>query len=524
MDSPLQFWTWLFFAIYTGIMLVCGVVGMRRIRDSDDFATARNSYGPLFLALAMTATTASGGTFLGLPGILYTWGLSGIWFTTVYPIGVYLGVLLCMKAVSQTGRAMGSRSIPEFLGDRYQSDTLRVMVSLFSLMLLFYLAGQLLGGIVMFQTMLGVSPLWALGISTIILLIYVVIGGAHADILTDGLQGALMLILSVTIGILFLCGYGVEGGFTGMLAAIEKLDTKTVQPLNESSPILNSWWAIFSLLMAHVPLGLLPHIGNKLWALKDGASRMKFISLAFLFGLLLPLIGWGGILCRAIVGDEILSTDNRAIPILFAQIFPPWLAAMAGAGILAAVMSTADGLVVSSSQIFANDIYRLTYAPRHHAHLSAEQIDRISLTISRVATVGVLLAALALAWKLQDRNIALLIWIGIGGMMAALAGPMILGILWPGVTRWGALAGFLTGAVVFAVLKAGVISTSSFGEGHLNEIAAWLGSQHDNPYACATLGEFASLAVTVVVSWFSSSGPVATDGSLSCTDRAPLDS
>ena len=62
--DPLIFWGWTFLALYMGMMLLFGVIGMRRVRSSDDFATARASYGPLFLAFAMTATTASGATFL----------------------------------------------------------------------------------------------------------------------------------------------------------------------------------------------------------------------------------------------------------------------------------------------------------------------------------------------------------------------------------------------------------------------------------------------------------------------------
>ena len=78
MGSELQVWTWVFFFLYTGVMLACGVLGMRRVHGSDDFATARRGYGPLFLALALTATTASGGTFLGLPGICYQFGVSDV--------------------------------------------------------------------------------------------------------------------------------------------------------------------------------------------------------------------------------------------------------------------------------------------------------------------------------------------------------------------------------------------------------------------------------------------------------------
>ena len=74
------------------------------------------------------------------------------------------------------------------------------------------------------------------------------------------------------------------------------------------------------------------------------------------------------------------------------------------------------------------------------------------LRVSRWATIGVLATSAGLAWVLLDVNIALLVWMGIGGMTSALAGPLILGSLWPGVTERGALWGMLTGFIVFAVL------------------------------------------------------------------------
>ena len=105
------------------------------------------------------------------------------------------------------------------------------------------------------------------------------------------------------------------------------------------------------------------------------------------------------------------------------ELFPAWLAALLGVGILAAVMSTADGLVVSSSQIIANDLYRLSYVPKFGKHLDAKQVDRRVLAISRVATVAVMVICTFMAWQLMDRNVALIVWVGTGGMMAAFAAP-----------------------------------------------------------------------------------------------------
>ena len=197
--DPLIFWGWTFLTLYIGLMVFFGFVGMRRVEGSDDFATARGGYGPLFLAFGMTATAASGATFLGLPALAYKSGMSVLWYAFVYPLGVYSGVLVCLHAIRRAGASFGSRSMPEYLGDRYNSDTLRILAALFSMLLLFYLAGQLLAGAVMFSSMLGLDTFSALCVTALVLMFYVVMGGAHADILTDGVQGALMLALACLV-------------------------------------------------------------------------------------------------------------------------------------------------------------------------------------------------------------------------------------------------------------------------------------------------------------------------------------
>ena len=59
-------WSWIFLVIYIVGMVGFGFIAKRKIRSADDFATARRSYGPLFLALSYAATTASGAAFLAM--------------------------------------------------------------------------------------------------------------------------------------------------------------------------------------------------------------------------------------------------------------------------------------------------------------------------------------------------------------------------------------------------------------------------------------------------------------------------
>ena len=512
-------WSWLFLVFYIAAMLGFGYLGSRRVAGADDFATARQAYGPFILSLAFASTAASGATFLGLPGLTDGYGMSTLWIAFCYPIGVYIGVLVCQRTIGRFGNESGSRSMPEYLGERFKSEALRVSTALFSLILLFYLASQLVAGLVMFEMMLGLPQIWALVITTIVLLGYVTLGGAHADILTDGAQGLLMVALAVAIAVMFFVGVGA-GSFNGLLDSLRDQDPALLASFNPATNTTASIWAAITVTVAHIPLGLLPHIGNKLWALRDESARSRFLALAFTFGFILPAITLGGMTARVVLGDSLFDTPggaNSALPALFIEIFPTWLAALLGVGILSAVMSTADGLVISTSQVFANDIYRRSIAPRWHQHLNGEQLDRNVLVISRAATALTVVGAAILGWLTMDMNVVLLMWIGVGGFVAALMGPLVLGSVWSGVTRSGALAGFWSGAIVFILIRGEIVSGLWLVGTPLEDFGRWFAFYATNPYSAATFGAAASVIATIIVSRTTSPAPAAEQPSTELT-------
>jgi Na+/proline symporter len=90
--SALAIYSWVFIVIYVGVMWFLGFVAMKRTKSEEEFATARQSYGPLVTALVVTATFASGATFMGLAGMSYGMGWSNVWYGLLYPFGGYMGV------------------------------------------------------------------------------------------------------------------------------------------------------------------------------------------------------------------------------------------------------------------------------------------------------------------------------------------------------------------------------------------------------------------------------------------------
>ena len=87
-------------------------------------------------------------------------------------------------------------------------------------------------------------------------------------------------------------------------------------------------------------------------------------------------------------------------------------------------------------------------------------------------------------------NIALLVWMGIGGMTSALSGPLLLGSLWSKVSERGAYAGMLSGFCVFAVLHSEIIKL---------DLLENLGP---NPFACAATASIVGVLMTLIGSIF----------------------
>jgi len=97
-------------------------------------------------------------------------------------------------------------------------------------------------------------------------------------------------------------------------------------------------------------------------------------------------------------------------------------------------------------------------------------------------------------------NIVLLMWLGVGGFVAALMGPLVVGSLWLGVSRAGAIAGFWAGAVCFILVRAQIVSGLWLVGTPFESFGRWFAFYSTNPYSAATFGAAASVLVTVAVS------------------------
>ncbi len=494
------FWSWLWLSLFLIMILGIGFLGMVKTKTGDDFAVARSSYGPVVLVFAIAATTASGATFLGLPGLAYKFGFPAMWYAVLYPIAIYGGFVVSMYFIKYLGDKFGSNSIPEFLGQRYDSNALRILFALLSLLLIYYATAQMVASAVLFEQLLAIDYHYGLLITALVVGFYITIGGSHSDIMTDFVQGIIMVAIAILIAVVFFFGVGIEGSGVSGASAINSLLGE--QDLNltwdnyfsADSPLFASFGLVLLLFVAHIPFALNPHIGNKVFALKDKKQFKTLILLLVPIGSLMAVTVLGGLHARALLGEGLKS--DAAIPTLFTEIFPPFLAAFLGIAILSAILSTADGLFVSVAVIFSNDLYKRTLAPIIHKKVpkSEKEIDSIALWISRLSTIlGAALATL-LAWD-PPEFLAVLLWIGVGGIMSGVAGPLLVGTLWKRATRIGALASFFTGVSLYILLYAIIPKIGWESGGVMAETVKWI-----TPFSVAGVGVIAGALTMVVVS------------------------
>ena len=480
MNSEIVVFSWIFMVLYIGMMLFLGWVGMKRTKSSDDFATARSSYGPFTIALVIAAGISSGSTFMGMPGLAYSMGAPSLWYPLLYPIATVIGMLFVAKAIKKYGDQFGTRTIPEFIGERFNSDFLRIVLTIISALLIFYVVSQFVAAATMFQTMMGVDYELGLLLTAVVLAVYVFMGGSHSDILTDAVQGLLMLVTVIVVVICFVGSVGVDGGFTDMIAKIsEENPTGGFDRLFLPGDITyGAFWMVALLFIAHLPFAVLPHLGNKFMAVRSGKNLKKLIMYCTIFATILPLMSLGGMLGVAVVGSDADIVPDQIIPVLFSEIFPPVVAAFFAIAVLSAVMSTSDGLIVSLTQLLANDLYRKTIVPR--LNISKERAERNELLISRYSTFVVIVVAVIMAWT-PPEFLSVFMWIGIGGIVSATGGPLVVGALWKRATKPAAAASLIAGTVTYWT------------------VYLPFGFNYSNPFGAAGIGVLVGMAVMYIV-------------------------
>ncbi|MBK4716676.1 MULTISPECIES: sodium/proline symporter PutP [Tenebrionibacter/Tenebrionicola group] len=435
------------FFIYILGMIFIGFIAWRSTKNFDDYILGGRSLGSFVTALSAGASDMSGWLLMGLPGAIFIAGISESWIAIGLTLGAYVNwKLVAGRLRVHTEANDNALTLPDYFTGRFEdkSRVLRIISALVILVFFtIYCASGVVAGARLFESTFGMSyetALWAGAAATIL---YTFIGGFLAVSWTDTVQASLMifaLILTPVIVILAI------GGLDDSLEVIKQKSIDNVDMLKGLNVM-----AIISLMGWGLGYFGQPHILARFMAADSHHTIVHARRISMIWMVLClagaVAVGFFGIAYFSNNPQLAAAVDQNSerVFIELAQLlFNPWIAGVLLSAILAAVMSTLSCQLLVCSSAITEDLYK--------AFLRKGASQKELVWVGRAMVLAVALVAIALASNPQNRVLGLVsyAWAGFG----AAFGPVVLfSVMWSRMTRNGALAGMIIGALTVIVWK-----------------------------------------------------------------------
>jgi SSS family solute:Na+ symporter len=416
--------------IYLAAMIAIGLASRRRARGVDNFLVAGRSGTSLFITGSLLATIVGGSATVGMAGLGFSRGLTGMWWLLVGSAGlIVLGIFWAGKV-----RELGLYTLPELVEKQYDQRISLAASILIVISWLGVIAGQIVAaGNILSVLGLGSPVLWMVIFSTVFT-VYTLLGGQYAVIRTDSFQ----------IGIIFI------GIFAGLGLLMHRLGgwgglEMSLPPERFSFPVspqFGGYELAALLLLVGLTYVVGPDMYSRLFCARDTKTARNSVfwaaGLIIPFALAITFIGMGASALFPQIAPE------QAFPAVINEVLPPVVGAIVLAALLGAVMSSADTCLMTASTILAVDI-----VGKFRPSLNPEQV----LSISRWGIGGLGLLSLLLALMLKGVISALLFAYTI--YTSGLILPVLAGFYKDKlkVTPIGALAAIIGGGGVALVSK-----------------------------------------------------------------------
>ncbi len=446
------------FLIYLLGMLALGLIAWRLTNSMSDYVLGGRRLNPAVTALSAGASDMSGWLLLGLPGAFYASGMNQIWIVAGLLAGAFCNWHFVAARLRRfSARLNDSLTLPDYLENRFRDDTrlLRLISALVILLFFtFYVSSGLVSGALLFEQSFGLPYRTALLLGSGVIVAYTFLGGFLAVSWTDFVQGSLMLLALVITPVVVIAELD---GWSHFVDSITAIKPSALDPLHDTSLL-----AMVSLLAWGLGYFGQPHILARFMGIRsaDEMHQAKFIGMTWMLVSMTGamLIGLAGLVWYA---DAPLDNGETVMIALTQVLFNPWMAGALLAAILAAIMSTIDSQLLVSASAVAEDLYRGFFRRR------ASQKELV--VVSRLSVLGVALLAGLLALDPKSSVLSLVgyAWAGFG---AAFGPVILLSLLWPGMSRNGALAGMLIGAltvVIWGNLSGGMFDLYELAPGFL---------------------------------------------------------
>ena len=531
----LQYWIWI--AVGLSFSLYIGIAIWSRAGSTKEFYVAGGGVHPIANGMATAADWMSAASFISMAGIISFGGYDG----SVYLMGWTGGYVLLALLLAPYLRKFGKFTVPDFIGDRYYSNTARSVAVFCALIVSFtYIAGQMRGVGVVFSRYLEVDIVTGVLIGMGIVLFYAVLGGMKGITYTQVAQycvlifafmvPAIYISFLVTGNVIPQLGFGSSGADGVYL--LDKLDGLHRElGFHEYTSGSKSMLDVFCITMAlMVGTAGLPHVIVRFFTVKKVSDARKSAGWALLFIAILyttapaiavfsrtnlietvsnqpykempewfdkwettGLLGFtdknedGLIQYTADTTTNELTVDADIMVLANPEIaqLPNWVIALLAAGALAAALSTAAGLLLVISSAVSHDLLKKMVMP----NIS----DKGELIAARIAATGAV--CLAGYFGINPPGfVAATVALAFGLAASSFFPAILLGIFSKRINKEGAISGMLVGVtlMLFYMLK---FKFGWFGGG--TKADWWFGI---SPEGFGSIAMIANFVVTLVIS------------------------
>ena len=431
-----------FFAVMVGV----GIYSRRHVTSVDGFVLGGRSVGPWLTAFAYGTSYFSAVVFVGYAGQFgWKYGIASTW------IGIgnaVLGSLLAWVVLGRRTKVMtqhlGSKTMPDFFGARYDSKALKIAASMIVFVFLIPYTASVYNGLSrLFEMAFHIPYSWCVIAMAVFTALYVILGGYMATAINDFIQGIIMLAGIVAVIAAVLNG---QGGFMNAISEMAQIESDVA--VTQGQP------GAFTSFFGPDPLNLLgvviltslgtwglPQMIGKFYAIRDEKSINTGTVISTLFAVVVSggcyfLGGFARLFDSPAIYDETGAVVyDSIIPHMLSNL-PDILIGIVVVLVLSASMSTLSSLVLTSSSTMTLDLLK--------DNVLKNMSEKKQIVTMQVLIVFFLVVSVVIALD-PPTFIAQLMGISWGALAGAFLAPFLYGLYWKGVTRAGVWAGFIAG-------------------------------------------------------------------------------
>jgi SSS family solute:Na+ symporter len=487
-------WLFVFVALYWAYCIFWGLKSAMTAKTASDYFIAGRSLSLWVFVLAATATSFSGWTFMGHPGLVYRDGFQYA-YASFYTITIPFTGVLFLKRQWMLGKRFGYVTPGEMLADYFQGDAIRILtVAVALLFSIPYLGVQLGASGFLFNVLTDglISVNAGMWVLSAVVLVYVASGGLRAVAYVDTLQCILLALGIVITGLIAL---NLVGGWDALNAGFAELGKNPevakwgatpdgynsylaipgviqfTAGLGKETPVGGLWTGVMCLTYMFALMGIQSSPAFTMWAFGNASPKpfapQQVWASSFCIGLILffftafqgmgahllganPLVNEAGLAINQVLdGAAISAKPDSLVPYYFNEIGDtmPWLVGLLAVCALAAMQSTGAAYMSTAGGMLTRDLYK--------RYLNPTADHATQKLFGRMGVAFIVLSALTVATFSRDALVLL------GGLAVAFGfqmWPSLAAVTWfPWITRQGATLGLFVGLLA-------VIFTESLGQ------------------------------------------------------------